>query len=52
VATRRREHLADDVEALQLGLAAGELAEVVAIVAPGLVRGERHPADHMTTIGR
>jgi aryl-alcohol dehydrogenase-like predicted oxidoreductase len=52
VATRRLEHLAENVAAIDLRLTAAELAEIGAVVAPALVHGERHPADHMKTIGR
>lgn len=52
VATRRRTHLAENVAALELRLTPDELAAIGALVTPELVRGERHPADHMRTIGR
>lgn len=52
--TRRLEHVRENVEALTLAarLTAAELEAVGRAVPPELVRGERHPAEHMRTVGR
>jgi aryl-alcohol dehydrogenase-like predicted oxidoreductase len=50
--TRNAAHLEDNVAALRMTLTAAQLEEIGEAVAPNHVRGERHPADHMKTIGR
>jgi aryl-alcohol dehydrogenase-like predicted oxidoreductase len=50
VATRSAEHLAENVRALELRLSEPELETIAATVSPDLVKGERHPAEHMRTI--
>jgi aryl-alcohol dehydrogenase-like predicted oxidoreductase len=50
--TRRIAHLRENLEALNLRLAAADLAAIGRAVPPDLVQGERHPAEHMKTIGR
>jgi aryl-alcohol dehydrogenase-like predicted oxidoreductase len=48
--TRRREHLATNVGALEIHLTKAELDLIGATVSPDLVQGARHPAEHMKTI--
>ena len=52
--TRRLEHVGENLEAVTLAarLTAAELEAIGRAVPPELVRGERHPAEHMRTIGR
>lgn len=48
--TRRREHLATNVGALDVHLSQADLDLIGAAVSPDLVQGARHPAEHMKTI--
>jgi aryl-alcohol dehydrogenase-like predicted oxidoreductase len=48
--TRRREHLATNVGALDIHLRQADLDLIGAAVSPDLVQGARHPAEHMKTI--
>lgn len=48
--TRRREHLAANVGALDIHLTEEDLKLIGAAVSPDLVHGARHPAEHMKTI--
>lgn len=50
VATRTRAHLVENARALSLGFEPSELDEIGAAVPPGMIHGERHPAEHMPTI--
>jgi aryl-alcohol dehydrogenase-like predicted oxidoreductase len=50
--TRRISHLRENLKAVDLRLTAAELEDIGRAVPPDLVQGERHPADHMKTIGR
>jgi aryl-alcohol dehydrogenase-like predicted oxidoreductase len=50
--TRRLEHLRENLEALSLRLTPAQLETIGQAVPPGLVHGERHPPEHMQTIGR
>ena len=50
VATRRPEHLVENARALELRLEPSELLAIGKAVAPDLVQGARHPAEHMKTI--
>jgi len=49
-ATRRREHLVDNVRALEIPLSAADLDLIGDAVSVADVHGARHPADHMKTI--
>jgi aryl-alcohol dehydrogenase-like predicted oxidoreductase len=50
--TRRISHLRENLKALDLQLTAADLAAIGRAVPADLVHGERHPAEHMKTIGR
>ena len=50
--TRRLEHVRSNLEALTLRLTDQELKAIGEAVPPEQVSGERHPAEHMKTIGR
>jgi aryl-alcohol dehydrogenase-like predicted oxidoreductase len=50
--TRRLDHVRENREALTLELGAAELEAIGRAVPAAQVHGERHPADHMGTIGR
>jgi aryl-alcohol dehydrogenase-like predicted oxidoreductase len=50
--TRRIAHLRENMEALDMVLTSAELDAIGNAVPPDLVQGERHPAEHMKTIGR
>jgi aryl-alcohol dehydrogenase-like predicted oxidoreductase len=49
-ATRRAEHLRSNVASLDIHLSATDLELIQAAIPKDLVRGARHPADHMKTI--
>jgi aryl-alcohol dehydrogenase-like predicted oxidoreductase len=51
-ATRRREHIVENVKALELRLTARDLEVISTALAQHLVHGARHPDDHMKTIDR
>jgi len=51
-ATRRLQHLRDNVAALNVELTAAEVEAVSLAVPPSQVQGARHPADHMETINQ
>jgi aryl-alcohol dehydrogenase-like predicted oxidoreductase len=50
VATRSAEHLVENAGALELRLHDSELQAIADTISPELVKGERHPAEHMKTI--
>jgi aryl-alcohol dehydrogenase-like predicted oxidoreductase len=49
-ATRRAEHLRSNVASLDIHLSATDLELIESAIPKDLVRGARHPADHMKTI--
>jgi aryl-alcohol dehydrogenase-like predicted oxidoreductase len=51
-ATRRREHIVENVKALDLRLTARDLEVINTALSQSLVHGARHPDDHMKTIDR
>ncbi len=50
--TRKLAHLEDNVVAAAMMLTPAQLESIGNAVSPERVRGERHPAEHMKTIGR
>ena len=50
--TRRVAHLRENLQALEIRLSPADLDAIDLAVPPGVVAGERHPAEHMKTIGR
>jgi len=51
-ATRRREHLVENVKALEVRLTAADLEAIDSVLSGSPVHGGRHPDEHMKTIGR
>lgn len=51
-ATRRNEHLIDNVKALDVRLSPADIETINSAIPVSLVRGARHPAEHMKTIDR
>jgi aryl-alcohol dehydrogenase-like predicted oxidoreductase len=51
-ATRRKEHLVDNVKALDIQLSSADIEAINSAVPASFVHGARHPAEHMKTIDR
>ncbi len=50
--TKRRKYLAQNIEAVNVNLAADELAKLAAVFTPGVTAGTRYPAAAMASVNR